>query len=321
MAPISCRRCRRATYTVTFTLAGMQTVTRQGRGPARRDTAGDATLGVAGVSESGDRHRRSRALIDKASAAITSGISNDQISEPAGRHGVSRPDQADPRRAVHAGPVRGPSAGAAARTTSTSSTASTSRCRCSARCRRSPRRTTSRRSRSSRAARKAIDFNRAGGFDDRLGQQVGHQHVHRPGRLPLPERTACRRSSTTAARRAYDQDRGWTDLERRRPDRARTTSSSTARTTGPTVTAQQRVDRLRRRCPNYDSDAQRRLRQADAHADALDAGQRQLPRLAAPRQRHAVRPVHGRHGGHRQRGVAEDRHRRRIVDHQRDAAT
>ena len=35
---------------------------------------------------------------------------------------------------------------------------------------------------------KAIDFNRAGGFDDRLGQQVRHQPVRRPGRLPVPER-------------------------------------------------------------------------------------------------------------------------------------
>src|ERR1044071_4121769 len=39
-------------YTLTFTLSGMQTVTRQTQVQLRENTAVDVTLGVAGVSES-----------------------------------------------------------------------------------------------------------------------------------------------------------------------------------------------------------------------------------------------------------------------------
>ena len=43
-------------YTVTFTLSGMQTVTRKAQVQLSQDTVVDAELGVQGVSESGHRH-------------------------------------------------------------------------------------------------------------------------------------------------------------------------------------------------------------------------------------------------------------------------
>ncbi len=60
-------------YTLTFTLDGMQTVTRKAQVQLSETTSADAALGVKGVTESvtvtGDA-----ALIDKTSAAITSGV-------------------------------------------------------------------------------------------------------------------------------------------------------------------------------------------------------------------------------------------------------
>ena len=111
-------------YTVTFTLDGMQTVTRQVQVQLGETTTGDATMALAGVTEAVTVTAESP-LIDKTSAAITSGLSNDQIR--------SLPVGTEYRDLIKLIPgvqytqdqVRGPSAGAAARTTSTTSTAST----------------------------------------------------------------------------------------------------------------------------------------------------------------------------------------------------
>ena len=86
---------------------------------------------------------------------------------------------------------------------------------------------------------------------DRLGQQVGHEPLHRPGQLPVPERGAWRRSSR-AARVAL---RGGPQLarpQRRRPDRRRTSCSSTARTTAPRTTRNNRAN-LYGALPQYES--------------------------------------------------------------------
>ena len=67
-------------YTVTFTLSGMQTVTKKVRVQLGEAVALDAGLGVGGVTES-VTVTGEISLIDKASAAIVSGISNEQISK------------------------------------------------------------------------------------------------------------------------------------------------------------------------------------------------------------------------------------------------
>lgn len=72
-------------YTVTFTLAGMQTVTRKVPVQLSEITATDVALGVQGVSET-VTVTASTALVDRHSAAITSGISGAQInSVPVGQ--------------------------------------------------------------------------------------------------------------------------------------------------------------------------------------------------------------------------------------------
>ena len=65
-------------YTVTFVLSGMQTVTRQAEVQLGQDTAVDATLGVAGVTETITVTAVS-SLIDRQTSTIKSGVSNEQI--------------------------------------------------------------------------------------------------------------------------------------------------------------------------------------------------------------------------------------------------
>jgi hypothetical protein len=65
-------------YTLTFTLSGMQTVTRQAQVQLAQDTVLDATLGVGGVEET-VTVTATASLIDRESATIKSGVSNEQI--------------------------------------------------------------------------------------------------------------------------------------------------------------------------------------------------------------------------------------------------
>ena len=112
-------------YTLTFTLSGMQTATRRPRSSSAQETTADAPLGVGGIEETVTVTAETT-LVDKESATLKTGISNDEITSPAGRPGVPRPAEADPRRAVPAETRRAaPAPAAAARTTCTSSTAST----------------------------------------------------------------------------------------------------------------------------------------------------------------------------------------------------
>ena len=66
-------------YVVTFMLSGMQTVTKNVAVQLSEITAANAMMGVGGVTEAVTVTAEAT-LIDKTSAAITSGISNDQIS-------------------------------------------------------------------------------------------------------------------------------------------------------------------------------------------------------------------------------------------------
>jgi hypothetical protein len=95
---------------VTFTLSGMQTATKKVARAARREidrvdarwasAASPRAVTVTGEARSSTRRRRrSPAASERADHAR------------AGRPGIPRPDQADPGRAVHAGPTRGPSSG------------------------------------------------------------------------------------------------------------------------------------------------------------------------------------------------------------------
>ena len=65
-------------YTVTFTLSGMQTVTRQAQVQLNQDTVVDATLGIQGLSETVNV-TATVGLIERESASLKSGVSNEQI--------------------------------------------------------------------------------------------------------------------------------------------------------------------------------------------------------------------------------------------------
>jgi hypothetical protein len=65
-------------YTLTFTLSGMQTVSRQVQVQLAVDTPVNATLGVAGVEET-ITVTATASLVDRESATLASGVSNTQI--------------------------------------------------------------------------------------------------------------------------------------------------------------------------------------------------------------------------------------------------
>ena len=65
-------------YTLKFELSGMQIVTREAQVQLAQDTSADATLGVAGVAEN-VTVTAAASLIERGSASITSGLSNQQI--------------------------------------------------------------------------------------------------------------------------------------------------------------------------------------------------------------------------------------------------
>jgi carboxypeptidase family protein len=72
-------------FTVTFTLSGMQTVTRQAVVQLNQDTVVDASLGIQGVAETVNV-TATVSLIERESASLKSGVSNEQImSLPVGQ--------------------------------------------------------------------------------------------------------------------------------------------------------------------------------------------------------------------------------------------
>ncbi|HEY2906855.1 MAG TPA: carboxypeptidase-like regulatory domain-containing protein, partial [Vicinamibacterales bacterium] len=68
------------TYTVTYTLQGMQTLTRQVTVSLNQITTSDATLGVGGVAET-VTITATATYADRTSAALTNGMSSDQLEK------------------------------------------------------------------------------------------------------------------------------------------------------------------------------------------------------------------------------------------------
>ena len=66
-------------YTVKFDLAGMQSVTRKAEVQLLQDTVADAKLGVSGIAETVTVTAEA-SLLDRESATITSGLSNQEIT-------------------------------------------------------------------------------------------------------------------------------------------------------------------------------------------------------------------------------------------------
>jgi hypothetical protein len=99
------------TYTVTFTLSGMQSVTRQTEVLLRQNTTVDVSLGVAGVSES-ITVTAEPTLVNKESTALSNGLSSQQIRELPLNQDYRDLQKLAPGVMVTQDEVRGPSAGA-----------------------------------------------------------------------------------------------------------------------------------------------------------------------------------------------------------------
>ncbi|HEX7420391.1 MAG TPA: carboxypeptidase regulatory-like domain-containing protein, partial [Thermoanaerobaculia bacterium] len=98
-------------YTVTFTLAGMQTVTRRAEVLLSQTTNADVNMGVAGVSESITVTAEST-LVDKTSTSLQSGLSQQQIQALPLTQNYSDLQKLVPGVQYTQDTVRGPSAGA-----------------------------------------------------------------------------------------------------------------------------------------------------------------------------------------------------------------
>jgi hypothetical protein len=98
-------------YTVTFTLAGMQTVNRNATVLLGQNTAADAKLGLQGVAETITVTAEST-LVDKSSTALQSGLSQQQIQGLPLTQNYSDLQKLVPGVMYTQDTVRGPSAGA-----------------------------------------------------------------------------------------------------------------------------------------------------------------------------------------------------------------
>ena len=222
-------------YSVKFTLSGMQTLTRQAQVQLLQDTVVDAQLSVQGVTEA-VTVTASTTLIDRDTATIKSGLSNEQIRAlPVGqeyRDIVKLIPSVQYTQDTTRGPERG---------------------------RQRPGQPLSvrRRQRDAAALRHALGRaggarHRAGDDDqgrraggglrplrrllDRLGEQVGHQPPDGDGELSVAEQPDGGRRSRPAACRATSRiAAGSISMPAARS--CRTRCSSTARTTGRTTRA------------------------------------------------------------------------------------
>ena len=195
------------TYTVTFTLAGMQQVARQAQVQLGQITAVDATLGVQGVAET-VTVTASASLIERDTATIKSGVSSEQITAlPVGQ------EYRDLIKLVPAvqytqDQVRGPSAGGSGQDniyqfdgvnvtlplfgTLASEPASHDIAQVT----------------TVRGGARAIDFDRSGGFTiDSVSKSGGSRYA---GEIGYQVQTADMSAELQSGSRSrYDQDRSW----------------------------------------------------------------------------------------------------------------
>ena len=219
------------TYTVTYALQGMQTVTRQVTVSLNQITTSDASLGVGGVAET-VQVTATTTYVDRTSAALTNGMSSEDLDKlPTGTQ-YPRSRQRHSRRAGHA----------------------TDRARPERRRQRPEQRLQLRWrqrdaaavwhlvGRAGLAGRRGIHGRERGRRGDRLqsrgrlldqhDQQVGNEPVSRRGELPLPAGGHVRRAEQRQ-RLDIRREPRLHRRQRRRARSSRTRRSSTARTTAP----------------------------------------------------------------------------------------
>ena len=100
------------TYTLTYTLAGLQTATRRADVQLAGDTTVNASLGMAGVSESITVTAPMTTLVNRESTALQSGLNSEQITQLPVTQNYSDLQKFIPGVMYNADTFRGPSAGA-----------------------------------------------------------------------------------------------------------------------------------------------------------------------------------------------------------------
>ena len=195
------------TYTVTFTLSGMQEVSRQAQVQLAQETALNVTLGIQAIEET-VQVTASATLVERDSAALTSGVSSEQIQAlPVGQ------EYRDLLKLIPAvqftqETVRGPSAGGSGQDniyqfdgvnvtlplfgTLASEPASHDIAQVT----------------TVRGGARAVDFDRSGGFTVDSVSKSGTNRFH--GELGYQLQTADMAAALeTGSRSRFEQDRGW----------------------------------------------------------------------------------------------------------------
>ncbi len=301
------------TYTITFALSGMQAVTRQAQVQLGSETIADAVLGVGGVTEAVTVTAQA-SIVNPESAAIKNGLTNQQISSlpvgqeyrdllkliPGVQYLAGHHARAE-RRRQRAGqrvPVRRRQRDAAALRHAVGRAGLVRH-----------RRLLGRQGRRARGGLRPVGRLLGG-----LGQPLGHQPLRRPGQLPVPDE----RHGGEAERRQPVAVFAEPRLDHGEPRRAdREGPPVLLRLVLPPAQLARQPGEPVRRPAEVREHAQRGLRQDHLHADQLGARQPQLPPVAPSRHERPVPLGLLVHDGHGRRGLAEDRHRRGVLGHQR----
>jgi hypothetical protein len=197
-------------YTITFTLAGMQTVTRKTEVILNSDMAIDAKLGVAGVSETMTVTARAT-LVDKESTEIQTGFSSQQIQALPITQDYKDIQKLIPGVMVTQDQFRGPSGGGSGQDNvymfdgvnvtmplfgiQTADPATHDIAQVSV----------------IKGGAKAVDFERAGGFQiDTVSKSGASKYSGEVGYQVLRHSFVASKATTTNSK--YNQDRDWTTL-------------------------------------------------------------------------------------------------------------
>ena len=266
-------------YTITFTLSGMQTVTRKAQVQLSQDTVVNAELGVQGVSESVNV-TASVSMIDKETASITSGLSNEQLAALPVAQEYRDLIRLIPAVQYTQDTTRGPSAGGSGQDnvyqfdgvnvtlplfgTLSAEPASHDVAQVTV----------------VKGGARAVDFDRSGGFSiDSVSKSGTSRYSGQASYQFQTESMAADLTSGSQSR--YQADRSWLDVNAGGPvlkDKL-FFYGSYYRPTNDRNNARQPL----RPAAAVQERSQRRVREADVYADPLRAGQRELPRLEAGR--------------------------------------
>jgi hypothetical protein len=196
------------TYTVTFTLSGMQTVTRQAQVQLGQDTLVDVRLSIQGITETVTVTARA-ALVDKDAATIKSSLSNDQISSiPVGQE-YRDLVRLIPGVQVTQDSVRGPSAGGSGQDNVYNFDGVNVSLPLFGTLSAEPATHDIEQVTTVRGGARAVDFERSGGFSiDSVSRSGTSRYA---GMLSLQAQTSRMSADlTSGAQSRYEQDRTWT---------------------------------------------------------------------------------------------------------------